>query len=237
VGNLRIAVLLLVPFLALACAADADHVSPLAMRTVSATNADERASALLDAVVLNDLERVILLLDEGAGTEARDGNGRTPLLIATHRNNLQIAEALIIAGADVNAKDGMQDSPYLYAAAEGRLAILRLTLQHGADLRATNRFGGTGLIPAAHHGHVDTVRELLTTSVNVDHVNNLGWTALLEAIILGNGGPAHTQIVRLLVEAGTNTAIADRSGITALQHARRSGYSEIVNILEAAQRR
>jgi ankyrin repeat protein len=223
--------LLLAPLLALACSADANVEAPLAMRTVSASTADERASWLLDAVAVDDLERVVLLLSEGANTEARDARGRTPLLIATHRDQLAIAEALILAGADVNAKDGIQDSPYLYAAAEGRLDILRLTLRHGADLRSTNRYGGTGLIPAAHHGHVATVRELLTTSIDIDHVNNLGWTALLEAVILGNGGPAHTEIVRLLVDAGAMVSIPDRGGVTALQHARRSGYGEIVAIL------
>jgi uncharacterized protein len=221
----------------LACAADLESESPLPLRTVSASSANEKASQLLDAVVADDLQRVLLLLDEGAGPEARDANGRTPLLLATHRNHTAIAEALIQAGADVNAKDAIQDSPYLYAAAEGRLEILRLVLANGADLRATNRYGGTGLIPAAHHGHVEVVRELLTTSVAIDHVNNLGWTALLEAVILGNGGPVHTQIVRLLVDGGANVGVPDRSGLTALDHARRSGYREMTSILESARAR
>ena len=56
------------------------------------------------------------------------------------------------------------------------------------------------LIPAAHHGHVEAVKLLLATAIDKDHVNNLGWTALLEAVILGDGGPAHTEIVRLLVD-------------------------------------
>jgi ankyrin repeat protein len=45
------------------------------------------------------------------------------------------------------------------------------------------------------------VRLLLGTAIDVNHVNNLGWTALLEAVILGDGGPAHTEIVRLLLAA------------------------------------
>ena len=80
--------------------------------------------------------------------------------------------------------------------------IARMALAAGADLRLTNRFGGTALIPACHYGHVETVRELLRTKIDVDHVNRLGWTALLEAIILGDGGPAHTEIVRLALAAG-----------------------------------
>jgi ankyrin repeat protein len=64
---------------------------------------------------------------------------------------------------------------------------------------------------------VETVRELLKTRIDIDHVNNLGWTALLEAVILGDGGPAHTEIVGLLVAAGANVKIADRQGVTPLE--------------------
>ena len=63
---------------------------------------------------------------------------------------------------------------------------------------------------------------LLATAIDKDHVNNLGWTALLEAVILGDGGAAHTEIVRFLVEAGANVNIADRDGVTPLAHAKQS---------------
>jgi ankyrin repeat protein len=97
-----------------------------------------------------------------------------------------------------------------------------------------NRYGGTGLIPAAHYGHVDTVRFLIGTTIDIDHVNRLGWTALLEAVILGDGGPRHTEIVRLLVAAGANVNLPDRSGVTPLAHARRAGQSAVVAILASA---
>jgi hypothetical protein len=114
------------------------------------------------------------------------------------------------------------------------LEILQLTLAAGANLRSTNRYGGTALIPAAHHGHVETVRELLKTKIDVDHVNRLGWTALLEAIILGDGGAAHTEIVRLLVAKGARLQLADAQGVTPLAHAEQRGQKAIVQILRQA---
>ena len=48
------------------------------------------------------------------------------------------------------------------------------------------------------------------------------------------GGPAHQEIVQLLVDAGADPGIADRDGVTALQHARERGYDEIARTLEAA---
>lgn len=196
----------------------------------------QTTSMLLDAVARGDKSTVTTLIGQppSIDIETRDRQGRTALLIATYRNDIEMAKLLIAAGADVNAKDDLSDSPFLYAAAEGRLEILRLTLPAGADLTSLNRFGGTGLIPAAHHGYVDNVRELVKTHISVDHINNLGWTALLEAIILGDGGPAHTEIVRLLVEAGADVNLADGQGVRPLAHAEARNQAQISGILRNA---
>jgi ankyrin repeat protein len=203
-----------------------------------AAMADARSDqALIASAGRGDAAAVRRLLDAGASVAARDGQGRTALLAATHAPpgvGTEAARLLIAAGADVNAKDGIEDTPYLYAAAEGRNDILKMTLAAGADLKSTNRYGGTGLIPAAHHGHLETVRILLGTAIDKDHINKLGWTALLEAVILGDGGPVHTDIVRVLVAAGANVNIADRDGVTPLGHARRRGYAAMTRILDGA---
>jgi ankyrin repeat protein len=160
---------------------------------------------------------------------------RSPLLIATRDNDIETARALIAAGADVNAKDQIADTPFLYAAAEGRLEILRMILATGrANLADTNRYGGTALIPAAHHGHPEVVRELLKTGIAVNHVNRLGWTALLETIILSDGGPVHQDILAQLIAAGADVNLADAEGASPLTHAKRRGYTEMVEMLEKA---
>jgi len=202
-------------------------------KTMANETQDSTQSSLLAAAAQNQPEIVQQLLATGVDIETRDTQGRTALLLATHRNATEAARILIESGADVNAMDNISDSPYLYAGAEGRLEILRMTLDHGADLASVNRYGGTALIPAAHHGHVETVRELLQTATDIDHVNNLGWTALLEAVILGDGGPVYSEIVKLLLEAGANAEIADNDGVTPLEHAKQRGYAEITELLSS----
>lgn len=199
-------------------------------------------SQLRDAAANGHVDQVRNLLNQGANREARDKQGRTPLLLATHGNRIEAARVLIEAarvlieaGADVNAKDNIDDSPYLYAGARGFNQILRLTLNHGADLKSTNRYGGTALIPAAERGHVENVRTLIAAGVDVNHVNRLHWTALMEAIVLSDGGPRHVEIVKLLVAAGADVNITDKAGVTPLAHARERGYTAMVNILEAAR--
>jgi ankyrin repeat protein len=81
---------------------------------------------------------------------------------------------------------------------------------------------------------VETVRELLSTKIDVDHVNRLGWTALLEAVILGDGGAAHTEIVRLLLAHGASPNLADAQGVTPLRHAKQRGQTAVAEILRRA---
>jgi uncharacterized protein len=109
--------------------------------------------------------------------------------------------------------------------------MLEALLPAHPDLAVRNRFGGVSLIQASERGHVEYVRRVVQTGIDVNHVNDLGWTALLEAVILGDGGPRHQEIVRILVAAGADRSIADQNGVTALQHAQRKGYREIAAIL------
>jgi ankyrin repeat protein len=188
---------------------------------------------LLEAARAGKTEKIRELIVRGVSIDHRDKDGRTPLLLATRANHVAAARQLIEAGADVNAKDTIRDTPLLYAGAEGRNEILAMILATGrANLKDTNRYGGVALIPAAHHGHPDTVRMLLEAGIDVDHVNDLGWTALLEAVILGDGGPVYREIVGLLVDAGAGN-LADRDGLTALDHARNRGFTEIAERIAA----
>jgi len=190
---------------------------------------------LIQAAERGDAALVQQLLRDGADLNGRDGRGRTPIMAATHANKPAIVKLLIQAGADINLQDEIKDNPFLYAGAEGLLDVLNLLIDARADTRITNRFGGTALIPAAERGHVEVVQELLSrTNVKIDHVNNLGWTALLEAVILGDGGPRRTEVVRLLIAAGANVNIPDGRGVTPLAHARQRGYTQMIGLLERA---
>ena len=181
---------------------------------------------LHDAAASDDLTEIARLLAEGVDVDARDPEGRTPVIVAT----VEPAD-----GGRPGARrgrgrrgsyirDDRLDNPFLYAGAEGFLDILRIVNEAGADPSISNRYGSTRCIPACERGRVDVVRYLLHESdVDVDHVNNLGWTGLLEAIILADGDAAHQEIVRLLLENGADPELADRGGITPLAHARAQG--------------
>ncbi|MGC5774008.1 ankyrin repeat domain-containing protein [Paenibacillus pabuli] len=185
-----------------------------------------------EAAEAGHTDDVLRFIAQGTGVNDRDARGRTPLMAAVHGNKPETASALLEAGADVNIQDQRLDNMLLYASAEGLRKMVELAIKAGADPRITNRFGGTALIPASDRGHVEIVEVLLRcTDVNVNHINHLGWTALLEAVILGDGGTRHQQIIALLLQYGADPFIADRDGVTALEHARRHNYKEMERIL------
>lgn len=197
-------------------------------------NMEQLNRALTAAARQGDAAAVQNLLAQGASVHASDDQGVTALIAAAYQNHLEVVKLLIEAGADVNVQDNTQQSAYLISTAEGYLDLLKLTLEAGADVHSLDSYNGTGLIRAADRGHVEIVEELLKTDIAIDHVNRLGWTALLEAIILGDGGPRHTEVVRLLVQAGADVNLADRNGVTPLAHARQQGFEEIIVILKSA---
>ena len=149
------------------------------------------------------------------------------------RDHVDAAKVLVALGADPDALDDRHDTPWLVTGVTGSVAMLETLLPANPDLSIENRYGGLSVIPASERGHVDYVRRVVRTDIDVDHVNRLGWTALLEAVILGDGGRDHQEIVRILLAAGADRSIPDRDGVTALEHAQAKGYDELARILLA----
>lgn len=221
-------------------------VSVLLLFMVLSTPADVRAqvppspdeidtyTGLLAAAANGDVDALRIRLSDGADPDVRDGYGRTPLHIAAYAGRHEIMRELVRAGADPNALENDRYDIVTIAAVANDLPTLEVALALGT--RATNvtsPYDGTALIAAAHLGHVQVVEELVRVGAPLDHVNNLGWTALIESIVLGDGGPRHTETLRVLVDAGANVNLADANGRTPLALARAREFAEMVKILES----
>ena len=198
--------------------------------TSAARPADPDA-ALLQAAEVGDANAVAIALRAGANIEARDAHDRTALLLAATYDQIPVANVLVEMGASPNALDDRHDTPWLVTGVTGSVAMLEALLPANPDLKIRNRFGGLSPIPASERGHIDYVRRVVLTGVDLNHVNDLGWTALLEAVILGDGGPNHQEVVQILLAAGADRDIADRAGVSALQHAEQRGQNEVARLL------
>jgi ankyrin repeat protein len=147
-----------------------------------------------------------------AAVDARDGYGRTPLIVAAYAGQHDAMRALVKAGANPNALEHDRYDIVTIASVANDLPTLKVALSLGASAASvTSRYDGTALIAAAHLAHADIV-----------------------SIVLGDGGPRHVATLRALVDAGANVNLPDRGGATPLALARGRGYREMVTILERA---
>lgn len=200
---------------------------------MASSQSHERDGAILQAAARGDVDTLRRLIAAGVSLESTNAAGETPLLLAVKHNHLSAAVLLIDAGSSINARAANKDTPWLLAGALGRTEVLRHMIPQGPDFTLRNRFGGNALIPACERAHVDAVKVLLTTQIDVNHVNDLGWTCLLEIVILGDGGPRHVDVAKLVLAAGADPKIADKDGVLPLTHARRRGQTEIARLIEA----
>lgn len=180
----------------------------------------------------NDVKAVQTELASGVDPNLRDTHQRSPVHIAAHAGAYETLEDLVAAGADIKAMDFQQYDAITIAAVNNDVRMLKLAISLGGDPNAiTSPYQGTALIAAAHLGHVEEVKTLIAAGSPLDHINNLHWTALIEAVVLGDGGKGHTEIVRMLLAAGASADITDRNGVGPLGHAKDLGYQEMIELL------
>ena len=220
--------------LAVACGLSALSVVP-ANAQVAPSKAEAALYKGLHAAAYAGNAPEIEQLAATADLNARDGNGRTPLHVATFARQRNAIRALAKAGANIDLLDKDRYDGVTIASVADDEETLRVLLSLGASAKqVTSRYDGTALIAAAHLGHDGVVRQLIAAGAPLDHVNNLHWTAAIEAVVLGDGGPRHQATLKALIDAGAKLQLADRQGSTPLQLARARGYTAMVQMLEKA---
>jgi uncharacterized protein len=95
------------------------------------------------AVKERDLAWVGFLIQKGARIDLKDGQGNTPLMVASRIGNLDAARILISRGANLNTTNAAGETPLIAAVQRRDAAMARLLLTQGAD--PNKRDTGSGL--------------------------------------------------------------------------------------------
>lgn len=225
------------PQLALATLFMLSVVAPATANAQQAPGAAEIAAykGLHAAAYKGGIAKIEKLVAAKADLNARDGNGRTPLHVATFAKQQGAIMALAKGGADLNLLDNDRYDGVTIASVSDDEDSLRALLASGASAKlVTSRYDGTALIAAAHLGHEGVVKQLIAAGAPLDHVNNLHWTAVIESIVLGNGGARHQATLKALIDAGANLQLTDRQGNTPRQLAKSRGFAGMTQLLEKA---
>jgi ankyrin repeat protein len=88
------------------------------------------------AVVGNQREAVVLLVQHGANVNATDSGGWTPLGLAAHNGRGPIIEILLNSGADPNIRNNQGDTPLKVAREQDHQDAVALLLSAGAAPQA-----------------------------------------------------------------------------------------------------
>jgi hypothetical protein len=144
-------------------------------------DAEERRTALMDAVSRGHREKIELLIAQGTNVNARDSNGITPLMLAARSGHSEIVQYLIARGADVHMKDNLGNTPLIDLAgyaSEFALEVIEILIAEGASVQAKNIYSTTALMNAVRNGQSAVVELLLKEGADVDARSKTGQTAL-----------------------------------------------------------
>ncbi len=136
---------------------------------------------LINAVDIQDVEAVKMLLDEGANPNTRDtGSGLTVLMIAAGRGNPKLVRLLIDKGADVFACDSKAGATALHKACQGgSLEVVKILVDNGAFINAVVvSTGHTALIEALWFKQADICKYLIEQNAGINLSTHYGFTIL-----------------------------------------------------------
>lgn len=133
---------------------------------------------ILEAPKTGNLNKVKLLIENGADIETVDFLGYTPLIVACFFGKMNIVKYLVEHGANMEAKTlGFSSTCLLTACKMGYIDIVKYLIDHGANINALDKNNDSCLILACEIGYTNIVEYLLDLDINIFATNKNNQTA------------------------------------------------------------
>lgn len=185
----------------------------------------ERHEQLIQSIVGNDAFRVTALLHEEPGlVQARDSEGRTPILLCLYFGHEDLAKLV---------RERNPSAELFEVAALGEVEALREHLARapeGANAVAPDGFGALGL--ASYFGRIEAVELLLGAGAdpNTPAANN-SKVRPIHSAAANRSAETSLPLCRLLLEGGADPNVAQAGGWTPLHQASAHGRAAVVELL------
>ncbi|XP_048059090.1 transient receptor potential cation channel, subfamily N, member 1 isoform X2 [Megalobrama amblycephala] len=179
--------------------------------------------------------RLVRLLVEThqASVDALSLRKQTPLHLAAISGQLDVCSSLLNLKADITAVDIHGQTPLHLAAENDHSEVVKLFLRHRPELATlANMEGTTCTHIAAAKGSAAVIRELLTFNQGGPLTLNNKANGLCPLHLAAAGG--HTEVVKVLLEAGASVKEEDVEGMTAIHLAAKNGHTHILEVLKGS---
>jgi ankyrin repeat protein len=183
---------------------------------------------LVRAVTIQRASLIDLCLAERVDPNGRDGQGRTPLLIATSQQDWKTARRLLDAGAAVDLPDKNGFTPLMAAAMHGDLEMFRLLLARSTNLHPEKPCAdGQDLLAfALDGGHPEIIKTLLQRLPMMPEWTASTRRALSRALQLGK-----KDEIRMLLSKHSTPATPEGKNVPFLAYAIASSNSSLFSTL------
>jgi len=144
----------------------------------------ESHNLLMDAIIVENIEFAVLLIQNGADIGNEDEHKVSTLLQASHRGLTEVVKALLEKNSDKEYLNKPSDegiTPLIAASSEGHLDIVMLLLGVNAEVDAKDEDQTTAVMAASARGHIPIAEALIAAKADVNLQNVDGHTALMFA--------------------------------------------------------
>ncbi|XP_069111546.1 ankyrin repeat domain-containing protein 6-like [Argopecten irradians] len=168
-----------------------------------------------------------VLIRRGVNVDTLDITSKTPLMKAVRNNKTDAVLRLLRAQCNINITDRNSDMALHYAARNGCADVIDILISAGSLIDVQNYWGRTPLMETVCYNHKDAVARLLKANCDLNRREfKTGDTALHIAIKRN-----YTEVVGLLLAAGSRHDIYNHQGETAAYDAVVSNKVEIIRLM------
>ena len=130
------------------------------------------------SMLVGDVEKAQLLLQNGASLDDRGRGETTCLMYAVRKNNDKICEWLISKGSNIEDTDDFQTTALIEAAEYGSFNCVKTLLDAGANIHAETEIEESAI---EHASNIETVLELKKAGADINKIGGGGYNLLLSA--------------------------------------------------------
>lgn len=184
-------------------------------------------TALISAILSNQPDTAIFLLENGADKSVRSSSGkrRPPLFHAIDVDDLETSQYLLDHGANVNEKSLVGQSYFVDVVQSEKLSWIQLLLRYGADVHTREMTGRPLIAYAVSRGNMELVRLLLGHGAEANARDFSG-----QPLVCIASNKNQPELIQLLLSSGGDPNARTLTGTPVLVDAVQRGRADIAKL-------